>query len=279
MKYFITYGDALFEDTKRRIIKEAKNANVFNSIIDYSHSDLSSELKASSLMKIRRGGGLWSWKPDVILSTMAKCDDGDIIVYADAGCTIEKSKEWQRYFNILNSSYDIIASRIFQKNEQWTRKEIIDHFNLNNSSWLTNYQFQATTIILKVSSFTRLFVKEWRDTIISHPEYVMDVPKELLSLQIINFIENRHDQAVYSALIYKYLNLPERNKIFTMWEHFEGYDVLKKQALRATRIRENQLDKTKCLKVVVKTFLKQYLIYPFVSLTHGIKDNSYNRDE
>ena len=154
MKYFITYADSSFVEAKERILQEAERSHVFDDIIAYSPENLSPQLRTSSLMKIRRGGGLWSWKPDVILSTMNQCEDGDIIVYADAGCTIEKSKEWQKYFDILSGKCDIIALRIFQKNIQWTRKEIIDHFHFDNKRWLNNFQFQATIFFEKFTFYS-----------------------------------------------------------------------------------------------------------------------------
>lgn len=272
MKYFIVYGDASFIEAKKRIVGEAQNTHLFDSIIAYSSDNLSPQLLASVLMNIKRGGGLWCWKPDIILSTMSHCVDGDIIVYADAGCTIEKSNEWQKFFDVLSDKYEIIASRIYQKNIQWTRREIIRHFDLEDLSWSNDYQFQATVILLKVTSFTRLFVTEWRDIMLSHPEYVMDVPKEQLYLQDRRFIENRHDQAIYSALLYKYLNSKERDKIYTTWEHIEGFDIVRLQAIRATRLRKSQIDKTKTIEVILKTILKQYILYPLISLLYKIKN-------
>ena len=93
-KYIITYGDEKCKSARMRFIQNALNLNIFDEVIGYSENDISSELQRSSIINEKRGGGLWSWKPDVILTTLNKMQDGDYLVYCDAGCTLYNSKEW-----------------------------------------------------------------------------------------------------------------------------------------------------------------------------------------
>lgn len=262
---FITYGDTGYELAKSRITKQAERTGQFQHIYAYGREDLSTELLASDVIKIKRGGGLWSWKPDIILSTMNKHEKGDIIIYCDAGCSVYQSPEWSHIWKILET-YDMIAQRIYQRTYQWTRKEIIDYFNTNGASWLSLCQFQATIIII-ISDFTRQFIKEWRNLMIEHPEFAMDVPNDKRQKQLSGFIENRHDQAIYSALVYKYLNNPvTKNKIYTQWEHIEDYDLFNKQAIRATRLRQGQTETKgeiiiKGIKRLIKTIVFRTFYY------------------
>jgi len=235
-KYFITYGDEKYEKSKLRIVKQAESLNLFDKIIAYNPTVLTQRTKESSIMRISRGGGLWIWKPDIIYQTLETMSDGDYLFYCDAGCTLQKSKEWNKYFSIL-SDYDICALKIFNKNINWTRKEIIDFFCKCNGNWLHKRQCCATIIIIK-SDFTMKFVKEWLDTMIMHPEFVEDVKEEQMKKQLPEFIENRHDQSVYSALIYKYIYT---GKIKIIWEHIEGYDYFNKQAILASRLRNGEI--------------------------------------
>ena len=261
---FITYGDAGYEAAKNKIIQEASKTGEFDNLYAFGRKDLSSELLASDIIKEKRGGGLWSWKPDVIYSTMLKHKIGDVIVYCDAGCSIYPSPEWNSIWKKL-ATHDIIAQRIFQRTDKWTRKEIIDYFDTNGTSWLSLCQFQATIIIVFISDFTQQFVKEWRDLMIEHPEFAMDVPQEQRSEQLPCFIENRHDQAIYSALIYKYLNNPlTKGKIFTQWEHIEDLDPFCKQAIRATRLRQGEEEASSHKrKAIIKRIIKDYIFKPF----------------
>ena len=182
-RYFITYGDELFKDAKKRIVKEAEQLGLFDNIIAYDNNGVSPLLKKSEIFSIKRGGGLWSWKPDVILQTLYIMDDNDILVYCDAGCKLQLCKEWQWYLNTLNK-YHIIAQRIYQRTENWTRRELIDYFKENGSLWPKMFQFQAGIIILKKTAFTVQFVKEWRDLMINNSQLAMDVDSHDMIYQI-----------------------------------------------------------------------------------------------
>ena len=265
-KVLITYGDKKFEMSKNRFIQNAHAINIFDEIIAYSDKDLSEELKQSEIINEKRGGGLWSWKPDVILTTLNKMEDGDILVYCDSGCTVYPCNEWNHIWKSLEN-HDIIAQRIYQRTDKWTRKSIIDYFAQTNSkNWTKCYQHMATAIILKATPFTRAFVSEWKDMMISHPEMVKDVTIEEKVNEAECFIENRHDQAFYSALTYKYLNNPTyKNKILTKWEHIEDYDIICPQAIRATRLRNGETKeppRTKA-KAILKRLVKDYIFRPF----------------
>lgn len=276
MKVFITYGDSGYETAKAKICEEAKATGEFDEIISYGREDLSEDLLQSDIINIKRGGGLWSWKPDVILTTMEKFQDGDAIVYCDAGCTLYPSKEWKEYWEKLEQ-HDIIAQRIYQRTDHWTRKEILDYFKENGKNWPLCYQYQATIIIIIISEFTKKFVTEWRNIMISHPELVMDVTEEECSIQHKGFIENRHDQAVYSALIYKYLaDTKTKNKIYTQWEHIEDYDPFKKQAIRATRLREGQKESQLYkLKRKIKWIIKNYFLKSYYNILQSYYSNKF----
>lgn len=265
-KVLITYGDKKFEMSKNRFIQNAHAINIFDEIIAYSDKDLSEELKQSEIINEKRGGGLWSWKPDVILTTLNKMEDGDILIYCDSGCTVYPCNEWNHIWKSLEN-HDIIAQRIYQRTDKWTRKSIIEYFAQTNSkNWTKCYQHMATAIILKATPFTRAFVSEWKDMMISHPEMVKDVTIEEKVNEAECFIENRHDQAFYSALTYKYLNNPTyKNKILTKWEHIEDYDIICPQAIRATRLRNGESKeppRTKA-KAILKRLVKDYIFRPF----------------
>ena len=263
-KYIITYGDEKCKSARMRFVQNALNLNIFDEVIGYSENDISSELQRSSIIKEKRGGGLWSWKPDIILTTLNNMEDGDYLVYCDAGCTVYNAKEWNLYWNHLES-HDIIAQRIYQRTDRWTRKNILEYFNLSNAKyWTKCYQYQAT-IILKATPFTRMFIREWRTLMIQHPEMVKDVTPEEKKHESSKLKENRHDQAIYSSLIYKYLNNEKTSKlIYTQWEHLEDYDLFHRQAIRATRLRNGEKEKlSKLITGIVKKMIKDYFLKPF----------------
>lgn len=269
-KYFITYGDDLFEDAKKRIIKEAELTGEFDYTIAYNQTQVTDELKHSYVFSVKRGGGLWSWKPDIILQTLNIMDTDDVLVYCDAGCQLQACKEWDWYWSKL-LTHDIIAQRIYQRTENWTRIEILKEFESNGRFWPKMYQFQAT-IIMKKTDFVVDFVKHWRDLMINRPILALDVTSDERCHQHQSFKENRHDQAIYSALIYKYLSIPTlRKRIYVMWEHLEDIDIIRKQAIRATRCRGKLLPTKKMqLKAILKRMVKSVVYKPFIIVPQQI---------
>lgn len=270
---FVTYGDRGYEAAKKEILRQAEGVGEFDEIIALDRGGLSPELLSSEIINVPRGGGLWSWKPDVIFFTMSKYNIGDVLVYCDAGCTLSPSPEWNRYWKKLLNA-DIVAQRIYQRTDRWTRKELLEYFSDNGTKWYKGCQYQATVIILKITEFTRQLVREWRDIVLFHPELLYDVTEGERQGQHRGFIENRHDQAVFSALIYKYLANPEtRGKIYAQWEHIEDCDPFCRQAIRATRLRNGE-DETwpRRLLAMMKRVIKNLTYRPFYAMLHKINE-------
>lgn len=235
-RYFLTYGDEKFSASKARISKQAKSLGIFDCVDAFGPDDLTPEVKSSPIMQEKRGAGLWIWKPDIILSTLNRMDEGDMLVYADAGCLLQASTEWEWYERKLKR-YDMIVQRIYYRTDRWTRREIFDLFPDNPKGWTYKYQHCATTVVFKKTPFVMQFVEQWRDIMLRHPEAVRDVTPEERPKQLPQFKENRHDQAIFSALVYKYL---ESGHILAIWDHIRGRDPIRKQAIRAARLRNGE---------------------------------------
>lgn len=274
-KYFITYGDYKFEYAKQRISKEAECSGQFDEIISYSPNEISDEVRNSPLFSIERGGGLWIWKPDIIYTTLLQASMGDIVVYADSGCCLSNNnKAWNDYWCLLDS-HDIIPQLIFKYNKEWCRKEIFETIPVKNPNWFNQYQFCATVVILKKTEFTLSFIKEWRNIMINNPELVMDVDKDMIFKQHKCFKENRHDQSIFSALVYKYLyDISNSNRIYPIWERIEDIDFLSTQAIRAARLRngDNDLSLRRMVMLSLKRIIKHCIYVPLYSIRMCNKD-------
>lgn len=99
---FISYGDNRFYYSLRRIKQLAKRTGRFDQIIVYEPKDLPPCVQASPLFAFPRGGGYWVWKPYVIYHTLEACSVGDVVYYADAGCTLHpQSAEWDQFAELM----------------------------------------------------------------------------------------------------------------------------------------------------------------------------------
>lgn len=252
MNYFITYGDHSYLNSRQRLIKEAENLRIFDHVIGYGKQDLSNNILNSTLMQFKRGGGYWVWKPYVIAETLKNMDEGDILVYADAGCSVFNSREWKRYFK-YTEKYNMLAFLTNNRVEQYTRKNIIKSFPENGKYWIKKYQIPTGFIILKRTKEIIHLIELWQTFMLENTNCVVDVEHADLKGESSVFIENRHDQAIFTALCYKY---KIKFKIKLLLNHFEGgKDKLRSQALIASRISD------KDSRSQNRSFLKSILLW------------------
>ena len=110
MKYLITFADSRYVQTLERFRTQAKSMDVYDHIITYTENDLDRRFKekvgAWLKGKGTRGYGFWSWKPQIILQTLAQMQDGDLLQYTDAGChlNINGRERLLDYFNLAETS-------------------------------------------------------------------------------------------------------------------------------------------------------------------------------
>ena len=101
--YFCTFADTRMSVSLHRIKHEAEQFNLFNGIFcfDENHLDKTFKTKHPEVCPDVRGFGYWVWKPQIILQTLTKMDDGDVLLYADAGCHLN-SKAIKRFIDYTN---------------------------------------------------------------------------------------------------------------------------------------------------------------------------------
>jgi len=200
-KIFITYGDSSYARSLDRIRSEALAAGVFDKVITYNNSDLPDWITSHMLYNYKRGGGYWLWKPYLCLKTLEECDDTDIVVYSDCGNKIFRHKQWGTYWHWMNRN-DAVFFYNGGKMGQWCRKSLINDYSQYVPMLRKMYQIQANFIILKKGAIN--IVREWLETMMNHPEYVIDATEKNKRDELPEFIENRHDQSVLSAVAFRH---------------------------------------------------------------------------
>jgi len=243
-KILVVYSDDNMKYSRKFLAIQARMLGVFDKIFVYKPNILPSYIKESPLMKYKRGGGYWAWKPCVIWETLQKVDDGDIVCYIDAGCTLHKGKDWNYYFSLMEK-YDTLCfkyqdeivdwNKYGQTKTQikyWSKKNTLIYFDriLGSEDYRSFNKIFAAVILCKGKN--NKFVKDWLDITINHPELVLDPNEEEKKDQYDFFCGNhRHDQSIITPLAYKYMGktvciLPEK------------FDVAKRDGIIvATRIK------------------------------------------
>ena len=204
--HFITYGDEKFRLSKMRLYREAKNSKFFDSIKIYGPEDISETFKKNIgyALKQKRRGGYYAWESFILSKRMEEIEEGDFLIYLDAGCTIniQGKKRYLEYLEMLNNSkYGIILfqHRDMQRERKWTVKEIFNYFKLDiNSDIAKSNQISAAVLIMKKNKHSLSILDKFKEVLESNPKLITDYYNK--KNQIPEFIDNRHDQSLFSII-------------------------------------------------------------------------------
>lgn len=222
-KVFIAYAnDTLFYSLKR-IGCQARKLGIFDDILLYTPDDLPDYAKKCDLMQYSYGGGYWAWKPIIIWETLQKYEEGTVVCYIDAGCTLKKGIEWTLYFELMRE-YDFLCFKYRDTMpcwkkfgsesthiKYWTKKESILFYDTicGDEAWRENNKILGGVLFAKGKHNPILL--EWLDIVLNHPEIIIHPSSD--EEQFPFFAQHKHDQPLLVALTTKHkeksLVLPE----------------------------------------------------------------------
>lgn len=209
-KYFISFADSRMIAATTRIAKQAEDMNFFDEIHVMDESSLEPEFWSQwhHIMKLgTRGFGYWCWKPYVILRLMEKMPEGGFLLYCDAGCHLNPKgvDRLRDYIDMLNASsmgikaFYTFFSELDVTEKRWTKGDVFDYFHCRDKKDITDtLQIATTQILLRKCDFTMKFLREWNQVWYDNFHLIDDSPS--VSPNFPGFIENRHDQSIFSVL-------------------------------------------------------------------------------
>ena len=209
--HFMTYANHIFEKSKIRIIRESNDFGEFISTSGFGPEDIPHLVQTNfkDILNQKKGGGYWFWKPFIIYEKLKQIEDGEFLLYLDAGCHLNPlgKKRFYEYVNMLHTSkYGILSFQMtgnktpgtFASEKEWTTKEIFDYFNVSlDSEMATSGQYCGGVFILKKNEHSIFFLKEMMNCFMKNPLLVTDYYN---TTQAHYFKDNRHDQSISSLL-------------------------------------------------------------------------------
>lgn len=205
--YFITYGDKRFRKSKKRLVSQAKLFG-FDSVKAFGFNDISNDFitKTKPYINDVKGGGYWLWKPFFLKKTLDEMQDGDILVYLDAGCELNISgkKRFSEYIEIMNANKGVLSFHLPGLKEcSYTNDAVFEYFEIAPSSTIYNSnQIIGTCLLIKKNDLTKQLTDDFFNIAIQRPELFSDIYNVKTTRS--NFIDHRHDQSIFSVLRKKY---------------------------------------------------------------------------
>lgn len=232
---FITFGGPTvnYHNAVKRICKEASDFELFNEVYGYTEKDLQQnaqfwEKHGQFITNNQRGYGYWIWKPYLIQKKIEELNYGDFLIYADAGCKINKNgkQRFFEYIDILNNDinqYGILSFQMLHLEKMYTKTAIFNWFNVDDNI-INSGQCIGGIQILKKTDHSVNIINKW----------VENMNYNLINDNIQNeknyFIENRHDQSIYSVIVKKYgsIKIPDETW-FNDWNDGNNIPILAKR--------------------------------------------------
>jgi hypothetical protein len=189
------------------LLTEAVQSCYFNSVDVFTQPDLPPS-NVEFAARAPRGYGYWTWKPLVMRQMMNRYPDGDILMYADAGCSICTDPAARKQFKqwILDVREHPTHRLAFQMNwpeETWTKGELFAFMDCDSDVYRTSGQHSASIQVYMNTPENRAFMDEYvRITTADNFHYVSDEPSRTANAP--SFRDHRHDQSIVSLLFKKH---------------------------------------------------------------------------
>ena len=220
----LAFATADLRKSINRLTRQATVSNFYEKIKIFNSNELPYELSQkidvlSNLHK-KRGYGYWMWKPYLIKKIFNEIEYGDIINYLDIGCHIVKENysKFIEYSNFIkkkdkwilpfqyHSNFDYKNKKIIfptRLEKEYTKGDLLHYFEVyDNNSIIETPQFWAGCFFLKKTETSINFLNEWIEVFEKRFDLIDDTTSKTSNHK--DFIENRHDQSVYSLLCKKY---------------------------------------------------------------------------
>lgn len=204
--HLISYGDDNYTAQRENFKNSAVDSEFFDEIDVFGTKDLGNQFSTQfkDVLQLVRGGGYWIWKPYLIKKAMDKIEENDILIYCDAGCTVNSGgkERFNQYIEqLISSETGIISFQLDFKAYLYTKQEVFDYFNATDD--IVNADLVCAGIVLyKKCAHAVMVIDKWLKAVYDDPWLFTDklsaIPRHK------QFIENRHDQSVYSIIINTY---------------------------------------------------------------------------
>jgi len=199
--FFVTYGSGKYASSMERLVQEAKDTGEFDVVHGFTRKDIDQDFARANAETLsqERGGGFWLWKPYFVRRVMREeMQAGDVLFYADAGCEF---KGRPRPYIELARRYGFLGFRLSFVVKHWTKGDVFRALDMDMGTFGDERQMVGGIFaMMKTPRMTR-FVDEWLH-FARQPQLVDDSPSAAPNAP--GFVEHRHDQAIFTLLVYKH---------------------------------------------------------------------------
>ncbi len=206
----VNFADEKYSNAQKLNSKTAKKWGA-NKVIEYSPADIDEIFRKDNeyILSQPRGQGYWLWKPYFILKTLQEIKEEDYLIYSDSGAAYVNKITF--LIDIMKrDNIDIMPFCINQQEIKWTKRDILLLMDADQPWILNSAQICGSYIVVKKTKKSMEIISEWLEKA-KDPRMVTDDPNVMGKDNYEEFIDNRHDQSIWSVLCKKKRILPYRD--------------------------------------------------------------------
>lgn len=147
--------------------------------------------------RISGGGGYWVWKPYIILDALSDLREGDYLIYTDAG-TAYVDRVQYLIDAMESSAQDVMCYALTYPERQYTKRDAFILMGCDESLFFETPQRLSGYVLVKKTPYSERLIHTWLSWMRNF-HIISDEPSTLGD-NYSGFIENRHDQTVWSLL-------------------------------------------------------------------------------
>ena len=229
--HFASFADTKYAGTLLRIRSEAQRSGFFDEVHTYDQTQLDADFHQRHhpfMQGSPVGYGYWIWKPQVCLQTFAQMAEGDILVYADAGCTINpKARARFDQWIEMTVTHGSLSFQTPHLERQYTKGDLLEL--LTATAHGDTPQLMATVLLLRKCKATQTFLAEWL-SLCEDYDLISDSPSRVKNSD--DFVQHRRDQSIASLLrkMHGFHTIPDET-----WHH--DWSQVQHVPILATRLK------------------------------------------
>ena len=200
----INYANEIFTDAQKINTLTAYYIGKTDLVLEYSPMDIDKEFikKNIHILKHKRGGGYWLWKPYIILKTLNSFKEGDYIFYSDSGAYYV-NKIQHLIAELKKHNQDIMPFQLRFLEKEYTKRDAFILMDCDKDKYTNTRQCRTGWMLIKNTAFSKGFFEEFL-FYAQDERIITDMPNTFGKENYPEFIENRHDQSIFSLLCKKH---------------------------------------------------------------------------
>ena len=204
MKLLLNYATPTFRSSQRLNTRSGLQYGAFDQVLSFGPKDLDRDFvrRHRAVFRIRKGAGLWLWKPYVVERGLRFLADGDFLFYCDAGARFIGSVD-RLIAAATEQGRNIMAFELTLPESDWTKRDAFVRMGCDTPYFVESKQRLASFFLLRKSREAETFVAEY----LRHACDALLIGDDTNALGQPNypgFVAHRNDQSIFSLLSKRY---------------------------------------------------------------------------